>query len=146
MAVRSLHNNDIEDVLRIDSQSNPHPWKVNSLRECLFNDVVLVAESEGKVSGFAIFYNAVDALELLLVVTDKEFRRRGLARMLLAQGIKMAAAEGFESVLLEVRRSNVAAQSLYSSLGFQQDGVRRNYYPYGSGHEDALLYSIQVKR
>jgi len=40
------------------------------------------------------------------------------------------------SVTLEVRRSNAPARALYSSLGFEEAGVRRDYYGRG---EDALI-------
>ena len=43
-----------------------------------------------------------------------------------------------DAVFLEVRRSNGAAISLYTSLGFENIGVRKNYYKLPT--EDALLY------
>ena len=42
---------------------------------------------------------------------------------------------------LEVRRGNAAARRLYESLGFEEVGVRRNYY--GSG-EDALIMRLAL--
>ena len=43
--------------------------------------------------------------------------------------------------LLEVRVSNFSAIEMYSSLGFEVDGKRRDYYPAHDGREDALLMS-----
>ena len=48
-----------------------------------------------------------------------------------------AAASGARRTFLEVRRSNVAAQQLYESLGFTVASVRRNYYT--QPEEDALV-------
>jgi ribosomal-protein-alanine N-acetyltransferase len=42
----------------------------------------------------------------------------------------------FESVGLEVRASNTAAQSLYEDMGFVYDGINKGYYDDG---EDAYL-------
>lgn len=47
-----------------------------------------------------------------------------------------------ESVLLEVRASNEAALRLYSSLGFERVGLRRQYYPDG---EDAVLMTLLLR-
>jgi ribosomal-protein-alanine N-acetyltransferase len=42
-------------------------------------------------------------------------------------------------VFLEVRPSNAAARRLYADNGFNEVGLRRNYYPASKGREDALI-------
>jgi ribosomal-protein-alanine N-acetyltransferase len=42
-------------------------------------------------------------------------------------------------VFLEVRPSNGRAIDLYTSLGFETIGLRRNYYPADQGREDAVV-------
>ena len=42
-------------------------------------------------------------------------------------------------VFLEVRPSNDMAMKLYSDAGFDEVGMRRNYYPAKHGREDALI-------
>ena len=46
-----------------------------------------------------------------------------------------------ERIFLEVRESNLAAQALYLSRGFVNDGRRKNYYLDEQGMEDALIFS-----
>jgi ribosomal-protein-alanine N-acetyltransferase len=43
-----------------------------------------------------------------------------------------------ETVQLEVRASNLAAQGLYESFGFTRAGIRARYY--SNPREDAILY------
>ena len=50
--------------------------------------------------------------------------------------IQLASRHGADVALLEVRPSNVAAVDLYRSLGFNEVGIRRNYYPADDGRED----------
>ena len=52
-------------------------------------------------------------------------------------------AAGALTALLEVRRSNLAAQRLYLSLGFVQVGERRRYYSHPE--EDALVLARDVR-
>lgn len=144
--VRFFREDDLDTILDIDATSNPHPWRSNSLKECLLNDMVLVAEQDQCVIGFCLLYNAVDKIELLSIVTDHRCRRQGVARLLLDEAKIMGAAQGFERMVLEVRASNLSAQQLYKSHGFLQDGTRKNYYPLDSGHEDALLFSFTFER
>ena len=51
-----------------------------------------------------------------------------------------------ESIQLEVRESNLRAINLYKSVGFTEDGIRKNYYPLlnTSKRENAILMSKSV--
>jgi [ribosomal protein S18]-alanine N-acetyltransferase len=48
------------------------------------------------------------------------------------------------TLLLEVRPSNSAAIQLYHSVGFNEIGVRKNYYPAPQGREDALMLALHL--
>ena len=51
-------------------------------------------------------------------------------------------------IILEVRPSNVAALQLYQSLGYEQIGLRKNYYPVDAANglrEDALVLAKSIK-
>jgi ribosomal-protein-alanine N-acetyltransferase len=53
---------------------------------------------------------------------------------------------GATVMFLEVRPSNHVAAALYETLGFREIGVRRNYYPAHSGHEDARVLVLDLER
>jgi ribosomal-protein-alanine N-acetyltransferase len=44
--------------------------------------------------------------------------------------------------MLEVRRSNLAAQKLYESMGFAVTGIRKGYY--SDDGEDAFLMALDL--
>ena len=69
-------------------------------------------------------------------------RRQGLGRQLL--WASLTALEGVGAVELEVRSSNVAARTLYESLGFSETGSRPNYYATVNGREDAILMTLAL--
>jgi ribosomal-protein-alanine acetyltransferase len=106
----------------------------------------------GKPSGAA--WCAVSGDQLLAVVwlhvfqgeseiidfrVDTSMRRQGIGRFLLNETLNALNVSGIKTVFLEVRRSNVAAITLYESAGFANIGQRNNYYETASGREDALL-------
>ncbi len=68
------------------------------------------------------------ACELEFLFTAPHARRRGVARLLLGTLIAWCASVGGDELLLEVRRSNNAAQDLYRHAGFVTAGVRPAYY------------------
>ena len=80
----------------------------------------LVAYVGGLVAG--------DVLEVLRVGTDPEWRRRGIARELIAHLASDARDLGAKSCMLEVRADNKPAQALYESIGLERVGVRAKYY------------------
>jgi ribosomal-protein-alanine N-acetyltransferase len=70
-----------------------------------------------------------------------EYRRRGIARRLLAETLIAMSEKGARSATLEVRRSNLAAQDLYRKFGFKVVGLRPRYYR--DNNEDALLMTLE---
>ena len=66
-----------------------------------------------------------------------EKRRNGVAQRLLEALILELKSREINSLALEVRASNLAAQKLYEKNGFQQVGCRKKYYV--NPQEDALI-------
>jgi ribosomal-protein-alanine N-acetyltransferase len=96
----------------------------------------------GPPVAFLLAWSVADELHLLELACHPERRRRGFARSLLNALMDHARAEHKRLVLLEVRRSNLAATSLYESFGFETTGVRRGYY--SDTGEDALEMRITL--
>jgi ribosomal-protein-alanine N-acetyltransferase len=88
---------------------------------------------------FVVFWSVVDETHVLYLGTRADRRRRGLARALMGEVLAHGKRGHVRQVLLEVRRSNVAAVSLYESLGFKLVRVRASYYRDG---EDALEMAL----
>lgn len=90
--------------------------------------------------GFALSRSVVDEEELLLIAVLPEFRSRGIGQALLDHFEKSAIARGVTRVFLEMRRNNDAGR-LYRRNGYEQVGVRRDYYRRGTGGPiDALTF------
>jgi len=84
------------------------------------------------------------SVDLLYVYCDPTYRRTGLARDILQalRGRLKDRGQSLEFLHLEVRATNVAAQSLYRSLGMEEVGLRKSYYADG---EDALTFRWSLK-
>ena len=75
------------------------------------------------------------------IAVKPNWRRRGVAELLLVAMLDRATELGAEIATLEVRVSNVTAQNLYYKYGFQQVGLQRHYYR--DRDEDALSMSTE---
>jgi ribosomal-protein-alanine acetyltransferase len=83
---------------------------------------VMVAERESELAGFMVTrITAPGEIEVLNIAVAPEFRRRGIATLLLDSLVA-------DEVFLEVRESNLPAQELYRKTGFQIVGRREDYY------------------
>lgn len=97
------------------------------------------AGAGGRILGYAGMWvgdGAGDA-DLLTIATIPQARRRKVASRLLTELMGTARRAGCRAVLLEVRASNAAAQSLYATHGFTRIGLRRRYYQ--APQEDAVV-------
>jgi ribosomal-protein-alanine N-acetyltransferase len=76
------------------------------------------------------------------IAVHVDFRRRGIARLLLTRLLLAAQHQDCTRVTLEVRKSNSQAQRLYESFGFVISGLRKGYY--SDDGEDALAMTLEL--
>ena len=135
----------VEALELIEQRTMKNPWSAQSLKEC-FEDAykLLAIYKKGVVAGFSVIYNTRITTDLLTIAIDPQYQGLGLGRLLLKETLREAIKGGADECFLEVRRSNIRAQSLYKSAGFEVVGVRKNYYgaTLGSEAEDAFTMSV----
>jgi ribosomal-protein-alanine N-acetyltransferase len=121
-AIRRGEAEDLEAVAAIQEASpGAAGWRVADYLEQDFR----VAREGNRIVGFLVARTlAADEREILNLAVAPGFRRKGVARALLA-----SAFEGFRGgVFLEVRESNEVARKFYKSLGFKELSKRAGYY------------------
>ena len=100
---------------------------------------VILENGLEKPVGFVIGMTVCDTSEIYSIGVIPEHRGQGFARALMEQAQAACAAAGAETVFLEVAADNEAAIGLYSRLGYQPNGRRKNYYRRGSDRIDAIM-------
>jgi ribosomal-protein-alanine N-acetyltransferase len=148
--VREATSADIENIVALgQSAETSVRWNrshyLDALSSAPISRLFLVAEREGSqkgVVGFIVARFVSDECEIENVVVSPENREKGLGHLLVHSIIATARHSRAVRLLLEVRASNAAAIALYKKGGFQQDGLRKNYYSHPV--EDALLFSLSL--
>lgn len=102
----------------------------------MLTDAGCAGNGKAHAAGFALL-RCFDDAELIRIAASARHRREGIGRRLLDALIAEAAKRGAGSIFLEVRRGNTAAIKLYEGAGFEQIGVRKDYYH--APKEDALI-------
>jgi ribosomal-protein-alanine N-acetyltransferase len=146
LLIRRMQSPDISTVMRHELECYPFPWTSGIFEDCLRADYPcwVVADSAGEVIGHAVFTRALDEAHLLNLTIACAEQGKGYGRAVLQRLLAWLAEEKTDVVFLEVRPSNVVAQRLYRSLGFEVIGLRRGYYPALQGREDALVFSRRL--
>jgi ribosomal-protein-alanine N-acetyltransferase len=146
MGVRPASTGDIDDVLAIERESFPSPWSRETLVGHLGSGPFLVYERGRKVVGYLIAVPARTPLTgrflhlLSLAVKDSE-RWKGIASALLEELLRLARERGFRKVILEVRKGNTAALTLYRRFGFVKKAELLRFYSDG---DDAYLMELRL--
>jgi len=92
--------------------------------------------------GFSVAMVILDEWHLLNLCVYPANQRQGVGRYLLEKLMEQARAQKADRMLLEVRKSNRAAIRLYQSVGFEDIGYRKGYYPSHQGREDARVMRL----
>ncbi|MEQ1438786.1 ribosomal protein S18-alanine N-acetyltransferase [Fontimonas sp. SYSU GA230001] len=136
----------LPQVLAIESASYDFPWSEGIFRDCLRAgySAWVVTDGDDAVLAYAMMSMAAGEAHILNICVAAAHRRCGLAQFLLRHLLMVARAAGVALLLLEVRKSNAAAQRLYEGFGFAPIGERRGYYPAHGGREDALVLALNL--
>jgi len=146
--IRDATYNDLPGVLDIERLSFAQPWSLASFRRELslsFSRLILAVSDEGndggRIAGYLCRWLVAGESHILNIAAHPDFRRRGVGTALMAHAVAEAQTRKATLMILEVRRSNLEARSLYRKFGFEERRLRRNYY--GPG-EDALVMELLV--
>ena len=147
--IDQMREADLKEVVKLEEITGLNRWGYDAYRREVQknpNSVMMVARNLHPgpgVIGFFAGWIVEDELHVNNIASHPAYRNIGVGQSLLESAINEARMRGVLFVLLEVRASNEAAQSLYRKLGFNLVGRRRDYYR--SPTEDAFVMKMQFK-
>jgi ribosomal-protein-alanine N-acetyltransferase len=129
----------VSQVAELEKICFSDPWSEKSVASELTNPLSLwlVAVEDDRVTGYVGSQSVMGEADMMNVAVHPDFRRQGVAELLVRELVAALAKKDNHCLTLEVRASNAPAISLYEKLGFAQIGLRKNYYR--NPKEDALI-------
>ena len=126
-------------VAEIEKVCFSDPWSLNSINSELDNPLSLwlVALDGDRVAGYVGSQTVLGGSDMMNLAVLPESRKQGIGERLVNELVEHLKENGACCLVLEVRQSNEPAISLYTKLGFQQVGLRPNYYR--NPKENALI-------
>lgn len=136
---------DVPLVAETERRNYEFPWSERIFSDCLKAGYhCIVVRCEFEMIGYGILQVVADEGHVLNLCIDRAWQRGGHGRALLEHLLAVATLHGAKSVFLEVRPSNPRAMRLYERAGFNEIGIRRDYYDARDGREDACVMAIDL--
>ena len=125
--IRKAASADLEAMFEIEQACIADPWSMAAFESSFAANgaLFLAAEAEnGEVCGFVTANAVLDEISIYNIAVKEGFRRFGIASALISE---LEKSEPYR-IDLEVRESNASAIALYEKCGFEQVGMRKNFY------------------
>lgn len=143
ITIEKMSREHLSEVASIEEMSFSLPWSLESLELMLTEQAsALVALEDGRVLGYVGMMCVLDEGQIINVAVHPDARRRGVGRSLMKVAEAYAKERGIVFLSLEVRESNIAARSLYSSLGWEEQGIRKGFYSHPVENACVMTKSI----
>lgn len=142
MEIRRARPDDATAIAEMESNIFGDPWSKKDIFSyiCSESGMCFTALEGGEPIAYIIGRKIPPEGEIYRIAVREDKRCRGIGYRLLSYALKTERGSGVETVFLEVRSKNIAARTLYTSYGFKEMGVRRNYYQNPS--DDAIIMII----
>lgn len=150
MIIRRMEERDLEQVYQIEKESFTRPWTYRDFEEAIENTnslylkLYLVAEEDGIIIGYCGLWGIAGEGQINNVAVKKEYRGRHVGFGMLNELIQSGRENNLTAFTLEVRVSNHSAIKLYHHLGFEDVGIRKDFYDYPK--EDAIIMWLKYEK
>lgn len=138
--LRVMQKSDLRQVINLERGAKFDAWGKRYFRSCLrpgFTCRVLMIGDN--ICGYGIISIDCSKGRIMNLLVSPHHQGQGLGRELLVHLLDKARRSGVENVTLEVRSSNLVAQSLFRSMGFTDSSVLYRYYLTRTGWENAIV-------
>ncbi len=140
--LRPAKISDISNILMLEGQTQFDKYGQDSLIQMFNLDYykIIVATLNDKVIGYIVATILFEDADILKIIVDSKFRRRGVGKQLIDNLLSICKKNGVKKLHLEVRMDNSTAINFYEDLGFEYEFSRKNYY----GLIDAKIYGMNM--
>ena len=142
MEIRRARPDDATAIAEMEQNIFGDPWGKKDIFSYICSDTGMCfsALEGGEVIAYIIGRKIPPEGEIYRIAVREDKRQRGIGYRLLSYALKTERGSGVETVFLEVRSRNLPAIALYKAYGFNEMGIRKNYYQNPS--DDAVVMAV----
>lgn len=140
-----MQESDLDAVFALEESVYPFPWTRGIFHDCLLVGYSCwVYQQDEKIVAYVVMSIAAGEAHILTLAVHPDYQGQGYAKKILDHAIALAAERNADSIYLEVRPTNERAIGIYHKAGFNEIGMRKDYYPAENGREDALVMALTL--
>jgi ribosomal-protein-alanine N-acetyltransferase len=142
----TLSESDLDRVVAVEQTVYSHPWTLGNFKDALKSGYAAFKLEAGEhLIGYLVAMQVIDEVHLLNITLAPAFQRQGWAHAMLQFLNLWSMQKEAQCLWLEVRQSNERALKLYKAFGFEQVGLRKDYYPESrTSRESAVVMRMSV--
>lgn len=137
--MRKLVPEDAQDLYEIRKMSFEDLWSEEEFASMLSDESFFGFKED---RGFVLCRRVLDSIDVVTFCVDPKRRGKGIGKRLLAEVVKFARENSCE-IFLEVAEKNHVARNLYTSVGFEKISIRKNYYKFKDGIQNAVVMKFK---
>jgi ribosomal-protein-alanine N-acetyltransferase len=138
---------DLEKVMCLEKSVYQFPWTERIFKDCIrVGYDCWLAILDNRIVAHAVVSIAAGESHILNLSVTEKHQGKGIGKQFIRFLLDIARNKRAEIMMLEVRPSNIQAINCYNSVGFNEIGCRKDYYPAPNGKEDALLFAKHISQ
>ncbi len=140
LILQPMAESDLDQIMEIELRAYPYPWTRKIFSDCLkHNYHCLLHKRDDTIIAYAVISAAAVEMHILNLTVEPEQQHQGLGKRLINTLEMIGRGLDAKECFLEVRPSNESAIRLYQNHGFNEVGLRKDYYPAKKGREHAVV-------
>ena len=126
--ITEMTADDIPALSLLEKECFREPWSENAFIYELTNKnaLFLTAKNQTEILGYIGSHLVLDECYITNIAVCSDYRRKGVAKRLIYELLKILQNKNASFATLEVRKSNKEAVALYEKLGFTLSGTIKN--------------------
>lgn len=143
MEIRRSRPDDTLAICEMEKNIFGDPWSEKDILSYICSEVGMcyTALEDGEPIGYIIGQKIPPEAEIYRIAVREDKRRAHVGNLMLTYALDAELECGVGTVYLEVRSNNRAAREFYRHLGFNEEGLRENYYQ--NPKDDAVVMLIR---
>lgn len=128
--ITQMTEEDVTAVATLEAENFSRPWSYDAFHNTLSDEnyIVLIAKEPERLLGYCVLLCTGEEADITNVCTARAARGKGVATALMTELLEQGKQRGVMEYFLEVREGNTPARAFYTKLGFEEIGLRKNYY------------------
>lgn len=129
-SIRRMEEKDLQQVAGIEKEIFSMPWTEEDFKKALndSHNIYIVVDNGGEITGYCGLWSVLEEGQITNVAIRKDCRGFGVGTSMMEELIRTGMENGLTAFTLEVREGNGSARRLYEKLGFEEAGIRPNFY------------------